>query len=352
MIFESHIACIVFIIIPIIIYLHFKKGKPAGLQFSSVTQAQKAGRSFKQKFLIIPLIIRILVIIFLTIALARPKFGKEEVKDVSKGVAIYMVLDRSSSMGTEMDYEGEHLNRLEVVKKVFKLFIDGNKKDLAGRPSDLIGIITFARYADTICPLTLSHGALNAFLKNIQLVKRRSEDGTAIGDALALAAARLKTAEETYLKQREKKGKHYKIKSKVIILLTDGQSNCGKYTPMEAAKLAKDWNIKIYTVGIGSSDGYRVVSTPFGKYKVPTSSDVDTTTLHAVAQKSLGAFWQAGNAEGLKKAYKEIDALEKTEMESVKYVDYKEAFTGFALTAFILLCIEILLSCTLLRRTP
>ena len=114
------------------------------------------------------------------------------------------IVDHSGSMSNEMDYQGEKLNRLETLKKVLADFIIGGKGGLAGRGGDLLGLITFARYPDTICPLVLSHNVLLEFLKNTDIVKLRNEDGTAIGDALALSAARLQKAEEE-IQQRNKK---------------------------------------------------------------------------------------------------------------------------------------------------
>ena len=130
----------------------------------------------------------------LVIALARPQEGRERVRDTSRGVAMEMVVDRSGSMGAVMDFDGKRMTRLDVVKRVFREFAMGNGKTLKGRPNDLIGMITFARYPDTICPMTLAHDALTEFLKTVQRVKRRHEDGTALGDAISRAAARLMTA--------------------------------------------------------------------------------------------------------------------------------------------------------------
>ena len=113
-------------------------------------------------------------------------------------------------------------------------FVAGNQAGLAGRPNDLIGLITFARYADTSCPLTLAHGALASFVEPVSLVSRKQEDGTAIGDAVALAAARLQKAEETLIRQTQQEGSRkpsYEIKSKIIILLTDGEQTAGRRTP-------------------------------------------------------------------------------------------------------------------------
>jgi len=350
--FESPWSFMALLAIPVLVYLHTRRQGHGSLRFSSTSHAGRSGRSLRQRLLAVPLVLRILALVFLTIALARPQEGMEQVRDISKGVAIEMVVDRSGSMGAEMVYGGERMTRLDAVKRVFQEFVDGDGKDLPGRPSDLIGMTAFARYADTVCPLTLAHGALGRFLENIQLVQRKSEDGTAIGDAIALTAARLKTAEETLARKLKGKVPEFRITSKVIILLTDGQNNCGRRTPAQAAELAKEWGIKVYTIGVGSGEGITTIQTPFGDYKVPTGPGVDVTDLKAVAEATDGKFWMAEDAESLRGVYQEIDRLEKSEIESVRYLDYRELFTACALAALSVILLEVGLSCTAFRRIP
>jgi Ca-activated chloride channel family protein len=244
------------------------------------------------------------------------------------------------------------MSRLEVVKKIFQAFVMGDGRDLAGRPNDLIGMISFARYPDTICPLTLAHGALPPFLDSVKLAQTRTEDGTTIGDALALAAARLKTVDETLSQQRGSDKKSYKIESKIIILLSDGENNSGKRDPIQAAELAKKWGIKIYTIAIGSGEVVTSIKTPFGEYKVPVRQQVDTAALKTVAEKTGGLFRKADNAKALLEIYKEIDKLEKSEIESIRFIDYKESFIYFALAGLIIIGCEIILSATFFRKIP
>ena len=259
-----------------------------------------------------------------------------------------MVVDRSGSMGAEIQYGGNTINRLEAVKSVFSSFILGNGKDLKGRPNDLVGMVSFARYADTVYPLSLSHTTINTFLQKVTLVKNKNEDGTAIGDALSLAAARLKTVEKDITAPKN----NYTIKSKIIILLTDGQNNWGERSPLQAAQLAKDWGIKIYAIGIGGGDSWVTVNTIMGKQRIPTRSDLDVDTLTQISTLTGGKYFSAENVKSLKAVYTEINNLEKSEIESVKYVDYKETFSIFALLALIFISMHILLSITLLRRIP
>jgi len=294
---------------------------------------------------------RIIVFLLLIIALARPQTGREQIREISKGVAIEMVVDRSSSMGAELEYQGERMNRLEAVKRVFKEFVMGGDRDQPGRPNDLVGMINFARYPDTVCPLTLAHGALPAFLKSVKLAQSRTEDGTAIGDALALAAARLRTAEES-LEKGQDPSNTYEIKSKVIVLLSDGENNCGKRTPIQATELAAKWGIKVYTIAIGGGDAVTSIRTPFGVYKVPSRQRVDTKTLEAIAEKTGGFFRKAEDAESLREICEEIDRMEKSEIESVRFIDYKESFLGFALAGLFLIACEIVFKNTLFRKIP
>ncbi len=350
--FHSPWAFLLLIVIPAMLVVRKMTKKSTSVRFSSVSHAVQSGRSLRQRLAVLPLVIRVLAIICLIIALARPQTGREKVRDVSKGIAIEMVADRSGSMGAEMEYKGKRMSRLDVVKQVFLEFALGNGHDLPGRPNDLVGMIAFARYPDTICPLTLAHGALPLFVKNTKLVTQRSEDGTAIGDSLALAAARLKTAEKTLKKQQEDKHSDYQIKSKIIILLSDGQNNTGKRTPEEAADLAKKWGIRVHTIAIGGRDAMTSVRTMLGVFKVPMGSDVDTDTLKAIADKTGGIFRQAGDAKSLEAIYKEIDQMEKSEIKSIRYIDYKENFLIFALLGLCLIAVEIFLSCTLFRKIP
>ena len=237
--------------------------------------------------------------------------------------------------------------------KFERQFLMGNGEELGGRPNDLVGMVAFARYADTMAPLTLGHGALLRFLDQVRLVTRRAEDGTAIGDALALAAARLQTAEEDLARYADESGeKEYEIKSKIIILLTDGQNNFGERTPEQAAQLAAQGGIKVYTIGVGGEDGVSTVRTLFGNFKVPTGSRVDTGPLQRVAEMTGGLFRMADSDEALREVYAEIDELEKSNIESVRYIDYRELFVPFAIAALCLVMLEVLLSATVFRRIP
>jgi len=251
-----------------------------------------------------------------------------------------------------------------VVKKVLADFIQGGEKGLTGRSSDLIGLITFARYADTVCPLVLSHNVLLEFLKKTELVSLNTEDGTAIGDAIALAAARLKKAEEEierrnaqliqpeYARSEDTEQAGFKIKNKAIILLTDGRNNTGEYHPLTAAELAKEWDIKIYTIGIGSDQEFAKRDRMGSIFLTTSRQELDEGLLKAIAEKTGGFYSRADDVEALLNIVKKIDQLEKTNVKSIQYTQYAERFGFLTLSALVLLAFEILAGCTVFRKIP
>ena len=354
---------ILLLLLPVLAYFSVRKKRRAAVRFPSVTDIRNCPVSLRQRLRPILNLTRLICITLLIVALARPRKGTVLSEVSTEGVAIEIVADRSGSMQTEMDYYGETLNRFEVVKRVLSDFINGDKKGLAGRCSDLLGLVTFARYADTTCPMVLTHNVLLEFLKKTEIVRLRSEDGTAIGDAVALAAARLKTAEEEIQKRKaqllqtgegisEEQENGFKIKSKVIVLLTDGINNAGEYDPLQSAELAKKWGIKIYAVGIGSAQAYTTIQTPLGTYKMPTGQNLDERLLKAIAETTGGFYGRANDAKTLHDIVIKIDELEKTEVKSIQYTQYAELFGPWTKAALFILVLEMLASCTIFRKIP
>ncbi len=354
-------ALLLLLLLPVLGWMMLRKKRTAAVTFSSLNAVHDCPVSWRVRLRPLLVVVRLVCLALLIIALARPRKGTVLSEISTEGVAIEIVVDRSGSMSTEMDYYGQKLNRIETLKKVLADFIMG-KEGLAGRSGDLLGLITFARYPDTVCPLVLSHNVLLEFMKNTDVVRLRSEDGTAIGDAVALAAARLKTAEQE-IQQRNKKlnkagmsstaeNADFKIKSKAIILLTDGQNNTGQYAPMQAAEMAKKWGIKIYTVGIGSGQAFATVQTMMGAFKVPVEQDLDEPLLKAIAEATGGFYGRADDAESLHKIIEKIDQLEKTEVKSVQYTQYSEKFGPWTLAAMVVLLCEMLAGCTIFRKIP
>ena len=207
------------------------------------------------------------------------------------------------------------------------------------------------------CPLVHSHNVLVEFLKKSEIVKLRNEDGTAIGDAIALAAARLKKAEDEIAMRKRTLGfdaeaDGFEIKSKVIILLTDGINNAGQYIPLEAAELARQWGIKIYTIGIGSDRSFMTMQTMMGAFKVPTEQNLDEGLLKSIADNTGAFYGRADDAKTLSEIITRIDELEKTEVKSVEYTQYAEMFGPWTFAALIVLAAEILAGCTIFRKIP
>ena len=360
----SPYVLLLLLLLPVMAYRMLRKKAAAAVKFPSLADMRTMLVSWRLRLRPLLALARLACLALLIVAMARPRQGTVRSEISTEGVAIEVVVDRSSSMQAEMDHDGQKLNRLEVVKKVFADFIQGGKKGLRGRRSDLVGLITFARYADTKCPLVHSHDILVEFLNQTELVKVRSEDGTAIGDAIALGGARLEKAEEEIQKRNmqlrqaglersdidEEPG--FKIKSKVMILLTDGQNNVGRYSPIEAAKLAKEWGIKIYTIGIGSAQAFRSQTSWFGTHMVPVGQELDERLLKAIAESTGGFYALAGDAAALREIVKKIDDLEKTTVKSVQYTQYAERFGPWTKGALLMLALEILGSCTIFRKIP
>ncbi len=271
-------------------------------------------------------LLKLVAIVFLVIALARPRTVQEttEVK-TNKGIDIAMAIDISGSMLAK-DLKP---NRLEALKEVAADFV-------SGRVTDRIGLVIYAGEAYTKTPVTSDKkiilGALNS-LKFTQDI----EGGTAIGMGLGTAVNRLKDS---------------KAKSKVIILLTDGTNNAGFIDPLIAAELAEEYGIKVYTIGVGTNGTALspVAIYPNGKLRyanVPV--EIDEKLLKEIASKTGGKYFRASNNNKLKKIYEEIDKLEKTDIEELKFTSYDEKYRIFAIMAFICIALSYLLKQTVFK---
>lgn len=339
-------ALLLFLLLPAAAFAAFRS-RSAAVRISSAVHFDNCPISLRQRLRPLLMVLRLTCIGLVIFALARPRQGTRIEKISTEGVAMMLTVDRSGSMGEPMRYKGQTLNRLEVVKRVAGDFLKGDGADYKGRAADMVGLVTYAGYADTQCPLVRGSGIVTDFLKQTQLVTQRSEDGTAIGDGIALAAARLQKAEAQIARDQSKLGRNeepeFTIKSKVIVLLTDGINNAGQYNPLETAKMAAEWGIKIYTIGIGSPDAER------GFFGRPS---LDEPLLRRIADLTGGFYARADNAEQLAEIYKRIDALEKSEIKSVEYTDYAEQFAPWAKGALGLLLAEMLAAATIFRKIP
>lgn len=310
-----------------------------------------SARSWRTRLGPMPSVLRAGGLALMIVALARPQNVTGRVNTSTEGVAIEIVVDRSSSMEQPMQFENRMLTRLEVVKRVAREFVLGNaetRPPLPGRAGDMIGLIAFAGYADTICPLVRGHRALDNLLEQVQTAQFRGEDGTAIGDAIMLAAARLKDAEEEIQRSisSDDSPPDFTIKSKVLILLTDGQNN-GQTNPIGAARLAAEWGIRIYTIGIGDGGSEQgAFQSIFAR-----QGGVDRELLEGIASITDGQYFAADDAQTLREVYERIDAMETTRIETQEFTDYHELFGPLAAWALAALAVEVVLRTLVLRRT-
>lgn len=319
------------ILVPLFVFdlvkLHLIK-----FDISSSLIFSKTKKGLRYYFEFIPPLIRLLALMLLVVALARPQWGNVHTEIETDGVDIVLALDTSGSMKA-LDLrskEGKEANRLDVVKSVVKDFIKG-------RQYDRIGMVVFGTEAYTQCPLTLDYDILTGYLSMIQIGITGEE--TAIGNAIATSVKRLKKSD---------------AKSKIIILLTDGENTAGEVSPTMAAELAKKNDIKIYTIAIGAGGMVPVpVKGLFGLTRnVPMQLNVDEDLLKEIAQISSGAFFRARDTEALQRIYKKIDELEKTEVKMTEFADFKEMYLSYLVPAIVLLILAWLLQKTVFLRLP
>lgn len=309
---------------PWLIWKLARSDRNSGIRFSSVMHGLELPVTLRQRLRWLPDALLILTMIFMIVALARPRVGREQTIVNTEGIAIELVVDRSGSMmALDFQIDGNHVDRLEALKNVASKFVLGESEQpdsqLEGRLSDLIGLIVFAGYPDAVTPLTLDHGYLVSQLNQTRIVNERSEDGTAIGDAISLAVEKLNSLEEREGQQP--------IESKIMILLTDGENTAGEIDPIQAAELAAAMDIKVYTVGMGTKGRapFPVRRTADGQVLVQYQMvNIDEETLREIAEKTGGQYFRATDSESLEQIYEVINRLEKTKIESETFVDYKE----------------------------
>ncbi len=272
-------------------------------------------------------ILRLIVLILLVLALARPLFGEHEEVVVSEGIDIVLALDISGSMQAE-DFQPN--NRLQVAKDVARRFIEGRK-------GDRIGLVVFASGAYTQCPLTTDYPILLSMLDAVDF--GGIKDGTAVGMAIATGVNRLREAAS---------------KSRILVLLTDGRNNAGTVDPITAARLAKAVGVRVHTIAAGSKGEapFPIQDPVFGKRYVQMQVDVDEESLRKVAEITGGTYFRATDAGALAAIYQKIDTMEKTRVETKTYIDYSEFGGDLLLPALLILLLEILLATGWLRKLP
>jgi Ca-activated chloride channel family protein len=322
------------LLLPLLAWLKGKQGKPPAFVYSSVQLVRgilNVTRTRSGAFLAA---LRWLILALLIIALAQPRLTKSETRVTASGVDIVVALDMSGSMASE-DFEvgRERLSRLAMAKEVLKKFIEK-------RPNDRIGIVAFATQAYIASPLTLDHEFL---LQNLARLELGTIDNnrTAIGSALSTAINRLR---------------ELKSKSKIVILMTDGQNNAGKVAPLTVAEAAQTLGVKVYTIGVGTR-GEAPMPAGRNPYTGKTvyrmmPVDIDEDTLQKIAQMTGGKYYRADNSQKFQAIYAEIDKLERTEAEVKKFAHHDELFAWVITPGLGLLLLEVLLRHTIWRRLP
>ena len=329
--------------LPILAFLKGKAGRDGSIVFSSVAIAKEVSRRRKSRAGAFLTFLRLLTIALLIVGLARPRLGRGYTEREESGIDIVLAVDVSGSMAA-LDLSknrAQLLTRLDAVKKVIEEFI---KK----RPNDRIGMAVFGTNTFVVSPITLNHDWL---LQNIDRVDIGIIDGsqTAIGSAIATSVNRLRGLKDA--------------KSRVIILLTDGENNAGKISPIAAAEAAASFDTKIYTIAAGSSGRIpyaaadrngKIVRNRFGNPEIGGYgiSQIDETELKKIAEITGGQFYRATDYKNLQSIYDKIDSLEKTEVKVRNFTEYKELFQYPLILALALILFERLLANTRLRRLP
>lgn len=313
------------ILIPVLItwYIYKSNRQQAAIIISDASASGLS--SWRTTLRHVPFVLRVLAIVLIITALARPQNVYQEQNVEGEGVDIVLCIDVSGSM-TAQDLTP---NRLEAAKKVAVDFV--NK-----RLTDRIGIVIFSGESFTQCPITTDHRVLISAIENIR--NGLLEDGTAIGSGLGTSVDRLRDS---------------KTKSKVVILLTDGENNGGLIDPETAKEIAKAFQIKVYTIGVGT-DGYapQPVNTPMGVIMQQGKVSIDEKLLKEIAAETGGKYFRAKDNEGLVGIYDEINNLEKSKVEITTRTRYTEKFFPFVIAALAFLFLELLLKFTLFKKFP
>lgn len=311
------------VVVYIIWYIRKHNNIEPSVRVSDTSPYAAVGKTWREWLVHVPFVLRVVALTMIVIVLARPQSSDNWQNTEIEGIDIMMTIDVSTSMLSE-DLKP---NRLEAAKDVAAQFING-------RPNDNIGLTIFAGESFTQCPLTVDHEVLLNLFKNVQcgLV----EDGTAIGLGIANAVTRLKDS---------------KAKSKVIILLTDGTNNAGAVSPLTAAAIAKQFGIRIYTIGVGTNgEAPYPFQTAMGIRYQNIPVEIDEQVLREIASTAGGEYFRATSNSKLKEVYEEIDKLEKTKLNVREFSTKEEEYQPFALVALVAVILELALRATILRR--
>ncbi|MBX9783415.1 MAG: VWA domain-containing protein [Chitinophagaceae bacterium] len=315
------------LILPMLIVWYILKQKHNRSSFKvSSLGIHKHYKTGKNNFIHLPFVLRLVTIALLITAVARPQSKNEEERVEGEGIDIMLCMDVSGSMLAE-DFTP---NRMEAAKDVAVKFIEGRK-------ADRIGLVIFSGEPFTQCPLTTDHAVLISQVYGIR--SGVLQDGTAIGSGLATSVERLKKSES---------------KSKVVILLTDGENNGGLIDPATAMEIAKTFKVKVYTIGVGT-EGFATLpqqSTSGTIIRTQEKVNIDEKLLTQIARQTGGEYFRATDNESLKNIYTQIDKLEKSKIETSRFAKYAEEFYWLAIAAAVLLLIELWLRYRVFRKFP
>lgn len=315
------------LLLPLMIawYVLRQKQQQSALKLSTLSIYKKQS-TVKNTLIHLPFVIRLLTVALLILAIARPQSKNDEERVEGEGIDIMLCMDVSGSMLAE-DFTP---NRMEAAKEVAVKFIEGRK-------TDRIGLVIFSGESFTQCPLTTDHGVLISQVYGVR--SGVLQDGTAIGSGLATGVERLKKSES---------------KSKVVVLLTDGENNGGLIDPATAMEIAKTFNVKVYTIGVGT-EGFATMpqqSAGGGITRTQEKVNIDEKLLKEIARQTGGAYFRATDNESLQNIYSQIDQLEKTKIETSRFAKYAEEFYWLAIAAAVLLLIELWLRYKVFRKFP
>ncbi len=305
------------------VYQELKEKKPH-LRVSSVVPWKQGGRSVLDVIRHLPFALRIAALSLIIVAIARPRSKSEMERVDTEGIDIVLAMDVSTSM-LARDFKPD---RLSAAKDIAVEFI-------AQRPSDRMGIVVFAGESYTQCPLTTDRATLINLMQDVET--GLIEDGTAIGNGLATAVARMKDSD---------------AKSRVVILLTDGVNNMGEVTPQTAAEIAQTYGVRVYTIGVGANgEAPYPVMTPWGPDVQNMKVEIDEQLLKDIASVTGGSYFRATDNTKLAEIYSEINRMEKTRTTVDSFPVYKDLFPRYGVIALVCLLLEMLLA-VLLRRMP
>ena len=313
-----------FLLVGVVVFYLTRKKNPS-LKFSNTAPLQRSKSTLRSRFYLLPYFIKVISLSLLIIALARPQSTTESSETITEGIDIVIALDISTSMLAQ-DFKPDRFRAsLEVAKEFIK-----------GRQNDRIGFVVFAGESYTQCPLTTDYNILYELADKIKM--GIIEDGTAIGTAIINSINRLKDS---------------KSKSKIIILLTDGENNKGEIEPATAAQAAEALGVRIYSIGIGKNRAPYPFKDMFGNTRLrEVDFKIDEEMMVGIAESTGGKYFRAQDKDKLEKIYKEIDKLEKTKIKVKSYKRFNEKYDQFLLPGLILLLLALVLENTYFMKRP